>query len=901
MNVLAYFRSLIARFFHRAQVEHDLEDELRSHIQLRADKLQHFGLTRAEAERRARLEFGSPERFKEECRETIAGNFLDLLIQDVRFSLRMLRKAPGFTAVVVLTIALGIGATTAIFTVVDATLLHPLPYPDSDQLVRIVDELEGIGARDVGMSEPEWQDLQHSGIFEDVSPTWYDDNNLTGAAEPARVSLLIEAPNYFNLLGVKPELGRTFPATDHSPGFIGEVVISDGLWERMFGSDPNVLGKSIRMDTDLYQIVGVMPPSFHDPGTSPRERNIEVWAATSFYGAPLLDHPLRSGRNLPTAIARLKPGLTIGGAQGKVDALVTSLREHYSGDYPAQMGWRIRLVPLQESVVGNVRQTLIMLVVAVGLVLLIACVNVANLLLARGRVRSHEMAIRRALGAGQTRLTRQLLTESLLLALLGGAIGMGVLIVTKDLLIQLMPASLPRLNEISISWTVLLFALGASVLSGIVFGLAPTLSAHRPELTHALKQEGRGSTGSREQARTRRALVITEFAMSLVLMIAAGLLLHSFWDLLNAQLGFNPQNVMTIKTRMPYPNDAKVDVYATAAQQTPFFREVLRRCKQLPGVEESAMGDLGALPLGHDRNNQNPPIPMVIEGRQTQSNEAPLVDESIVSPEYFHLMGMTLRRGRMFNDLDKDDVEAVAVINESMAQTLWPNEDPIGKHVKLSRRATAWTTIVGIVANARTESLENTNVPQIYTSLYQRGAKHLAIFLRGHLDGAAIPEQVRKQVQSVDPTLPVFSAEMLTETVSTSLDQRRFSLEIVGLFALTALLLAAIGIYGVLSYLVNERAHEIGIRLALGASRSNILRIVLGQGLGLAIAGAGIGLVCALIVSHLMAGLLYGVRPTDPLTFGGVVFLFIAVAVLACYLPARRATKVDPMVALRYE
>jgi putative ABC transport system permease protein len=901
MSVLAYFRSLVSRFFYRSQTENELEEELRSHIELRAGELERSGLERAEAERRARIEFGSQEKFREECREAIAGNFLDILIQDVRFSLRMLRKTLGFTSMVVLTIALGIGATTAIFSVVDATLLHPLPYPHSEQLVRIMDDLPGVGAHDVGMSEPEWQDLQHCGIFEYVSPTWYDDNNLTGSAEPARVSLLIEAPNYFALLGVNAAIGRTFPPADHSPGFTTEVVISDGLWKRTFGSDPAILGKEIRMDTDLYRIVGVMPPNFHDPGTSLRERNIEVWAPTSFYGAPLLDHPLRSGRNLPTAIARLKSGLTIAAAQSRVDALVESLKKQYSADYPAQMGWRIRLVPLKESVVGNVRQTLIMLLVAVGLVLIIVCVNVANLLLARGSARTREIAIRRALGAGQSRLTRQLLTESLLLALLGGAIGLGGLFLAKDFLLKLVPATLPRLNEISINWTVLLFALGASAVCGVIFGLAPAVSARRLDLTHALKQEGRGSTGSREQARTRRALVITEFALSLVLMIAAGLLLHSFWDLLNAQLGFNPQNVMTIKTRMPYPNDAKVDVYPTAAQQTPFFREVLRRCKQLTGVEEAAMGDLGALPLGHDRNNQNPPIPMMIEGRQTQSNQAPLVDESIVTPEYFRLMGMTLRRGRMFSDLDKDDTEPVAVINESMAQTFWPNEDPLGKHVKLSRRANVWTIIVGIIANARTESLENTDVPQIYTSLYQRGAKHLAIFLRGHLDAAAIPEQVRKQVQSVDSTLPVFSAEMLSATVSASLDQRRFSLEIVGLFALTALLLAAIGIYGVLSYLVSERTHEIGIRLALGAERRTILQMLLRHGLWLAITGSAVGLVCALLVSNLMAGTLYGIRPTDPITFSIVIFIFIAVALLACYLPARRAMKVDPMVALRHE
>ncbi len=863
MKFLAYFRSLAARFFHRSQTENDLEEELRSHIQFRADELERFGLGRSEAERRARIEFGSPERFKEECREAIAGNFIDTLIQDVRFSLRMLRKSPGFTAVAIMTMALCIGATTAIFSVVDATLLHSLPYPHPEQLVRIQDDLPGVDARDVGMSEPEWQNLQHSGIFDYVSPAWYDDNNLTGSCQPARVSLLIVAPDYFAVIGVKPELGRTFPPADHSPGFTEEVVISDGLWKRTFGSDPNILGKSIRMDTDLYRIVGVMPPNFHDPGTSLRERNIEVWAATSFYGPPLFDHPPRSGRNLPTAIARLKPGLTIEAAQSRVDTLVASLQEQFPGDYPMQAGWRVRLVPLKESV--------------------------------------RELALRRAVGASQARLTRQLLTESLLLSLFGGAAGLVILFWAKDFLIRFVPESLPRLNEVSINWTVLVFALIASVISGLIFGLAPAFHVGRIDLIHALKQEGRSSTGSGEQTRTRRVLVVTEFALSLVLMIAAGLLLHSFWDLLNVRLGFNPQSVMTVKTRMPYPNDTKIDVYATPAQQAPFFHDLLRRCKRMPGVNEAAIGDLASLPLGHDRNNQNPPVPMVIEGRQTQSNEASLVDQSIVTPEYFHLMGIALQRGRLFTNFDDDKSESVAVINEAMAQTYWPNEDALGKQVKLSRRATEWTTIMGVAANARTESLENARVPQIYLSVYQKGAKHLAIFLRGKLNTAAIPEQVREQVQSIDSTLPVFGAELLTQTVSGSLAQRRFTLEMVGLFALTALFLAAIGIYGVISYIVTERTHEIGIRLALGASRSNILRMLLRQGLRLAIAGAALGLVGAVIVSHLMAGLLYGVRPTDPLTFAGVGFLFLGVALLACYFPARRAMRVDPMIALRYE
>src|ERR1700730_6326386 len=357
MSVLAYFRSLAARFFYRSQTENELEEELRSHIQMRADDLERFGLHRAEAERQARIEFGGQENFKEECREAIAGNFIDILIQDVRFAFRMLRKSPGFTAVAVLTIALGIGATTAIFSVVDATLLRPLPYPQSDQLVSIQNDIPGLGAQDVGLSEPEWQDLQQSEIFEYVSPAWFDENNLTGSSQPARVRLLLVAPNYFALLGVKPQLGRAFNLEDHSPGLIPEVLISDGLWKRAVGSDPHILDQSIRPDTDLYRIVGVMSAGFDAPGRTAEERNIEVWAATSFYGAPMSDHPPRNGRNLPTAIARLKPGLTIAVAQTRLDALVASLQKQFPADYPPQNAWTVRLVPLKERVVGNVRQS----------------------------------------------------------------------------------------------------------------------------------------------------------------------------------------------------------------------------------------------------------------------------------------------------------------------------------------------------------------------------------------------------------------------------------------------------------------------------------------------------------------------------------------------------------------
>ncbi len=887
--------------FRRKRTSRDFAAEIEAHIELEAERLQEQGLSPDQARAAAYRTFGNATRAQERFYESQHPIWWDNFLQDVSYAQRMLRKAPGFTATAILTIALGIGATAAIFSVVDATLLHPLPYPNPEQLVSIEDDLPGLQSQNVGMSEPEWLDLQHSGVFEFVSPTWYDDNNLTGSSQPQRVSLSIVAPNYFALLGVKPQLGRTFDPGNHAPGFTTEIVISDGLWKRAFGGDPGVLGKSLRLDTDLYHVVGVMPPEFHSPGPTTRERNIEVWAAMSFYGAPLPDNPPRSSRYLPTAVARLKSGLTIADAQRKIDALVAALQKKYPADYPAQNRWRIRLIPLREMIVGNVRESLILLLGAVGMVLLIGCVNVANLMLARASARGREMGVRQALGATRSRILRQLLTESLLLSLTGGIAGLAILFCAKEFLLRLLPEALPRLNTISISWTVLLFAVVATITSGVFFGLAPSFHAGRLELMHVLKQDTRGSTDSGEQAGTRRSLVVTEFALSLVLMIAAGLLLHSFWDLVNARLGFNPQSVMTIKTRLPFPNDQNADVYRTPAQKARLSREVLRRCKALPGVEEVAMGDLGSLPLAHDRTNQTPPKPLILSGHEAQSNQAPLVDDSIVSPEYFYLMGMTLLRGRLFRDFDKDDTPAVAVINEAAALTYWPKEDALEKRFKLSFSDSSWTTVVGIVADARTESLENSRVPQIYLNLYQKGAKHLAIFLRGPLDIGAIPEQVRKQVQAVDPTLPVFEPKTLNETLSRSLAQRRFSMEIVALFALTALLLAGLGTYGVISYLVSERTHEFGIRLALGASRRNILRMVLRQGLGLAIAGASLGLIAALVVSYLMSGLLYGVKPIDPITFGGVAVLLIVVSLIASYVPARQAIRVDPMDALRCE
>jgi len=898
---MRFLRRLLARLTNFATGRQDdkrLREEMEEHLAQQTAENLRAGMTPAEARRQAVLKFGAVQAVRENYHAEQGLPLMENLLQDTRYALRMLARSPGFAATAILTMALGIGATTAIFSVVDATLLHPLSYPKPDQLVRIEDDLPGVGALDAGLSVPELKDLQRSGIFQYVSGDWSASGNLTGSSHPLRTALKMVAPNYFALLGVNPQLGRTFDPHDETPGFTLEVVISDGLWKRGFGGDPQILGKSLRLDNDEYHVVGVLPPGFRDEGRTTEERNTDLWAAAGFSGVPF-PPPVRNLRFVPGAIARIAPGMTLAAAQSRMEALVASMQRQYPADYPIQSAWKVRLVPLKESVVGNVRQSLLLLLGAVGLVLLIGYVNVANLLLARASVRAREMALRQALGAGRKRLVRQLLTESLLLSLLGGLAGIAILFATKGLLLRMVPDSLPRLNDISINWNVLLFALFLSGFAGILFGLAPALQASRLNLTDKLKAEGRGTTGSGEQARARRVLVVTEFALSLVLMIAAGLLLRSFWDVFKVGLGFTPQNVMAVRTRLPVPNDPKTDIYGTAAQEAVLLREMLRRGRALPGVEEAAVGSIDSVPLNHSRNTNS----LILEGRNLRDSDPLLVEASTVSPGYFHLLGIPLVHGRLFTDQDNENAPEVAIVNEAFARTWWPNDDPVGKRVKISglNTATSWTTVVGVIADARTESLEEAYVPQVYSCLFQQRDDELALFLRGRLDPARIPDEARVAVQSINPELPVFGAATLTDVVSGSLSQRRFSMEMVLLFALTAMLLAGLGIYGTISYLVNERTHEIGIRLALGATRGTILQMILRQGLELAIAGAALGLVGALIVSHLMAGLLYGVRPTDPVTFGGVAILLIGIALLASYLPARRAMRVDPMVALRCE
>jgi predicted permease len=884
-----------------------LQDEIAEHLKFQAEENLRVGMTPAEARRQASLKLGAAQAIREHHHAEHSIPLIENLLFDLRYAVRMLLRSPGFSFIAIATMALGIGATTAIYSVIDGTLLHPLPFPNPSELVRIQDDLPGVGAEGVGISVPEWRDLESSGIFQSAAITGRGANvNLTGTAQPLRLSFKQVTPNYFAVLGVGAQLGRTFDPHDATPGYNLEVVLSDGLWRREFAADPRILGKAVRLDNDVYHVVGVMPRGFRDQGSTSDEQNVELWLGAGFAGVPF-PPPQRDSRLRSRAvIARLRPGLSIAASQGHLDALVESLKKQYPAEYPAQTAWTVRLIPLRETVVGSVRQSLILLFGAVGLVLLISCVNVANLLLARTSVRSREIAVRQAMGAQRTRLIRQLLTESLLLFLLGGIAGFAILFFARKFLLRLIPDSLPHMNDISINWGVLGFALAVSVIAGTVFGLAPAWLMSRLDLTGTLRQEGRSSIGSIGRSRARQILVVTELALSLVLMVAAGLLLRSFWDLFAVQTGFNPDRVMAIETWLPGPNDPTMDPYQTATQEAVLLRELLRSSRTLPAVEEAAVGDVDALPLGHGLPSR---LPLIREGIETMDNQAPLIESPIVSPEYFHLLGMPLERGRIFSEQDIETSPQVAVINQAAARTYWPNQDPVGKRVRLhldtrglvSPAKPVWTTIVGVIADARTESLADAGTPLIYRSVYQRPAKDLAIFLRGQLDPSAISEQVRQQVQSVDATLPVFGAVTLDEVLSTSLSVRRFSMEMVAFFAATALLLAGLGIYGTISYVVNEQRREIAIRLALGAQRGTILKMVLRRGLGLAAAGAGLGVAGALIVSHLMAGLLFGVSPNDLPTFAGVTIVLTGVALAASYIPALRAMRLDPITSLHSE
>jgi len=818
------------------------------------------------------------------------------LLRDVKYGARMLRRSPGFTLVVVLTLALGIGANTAIFSVVYAVLLRPLPFPHPEQLVIVRDDLTGRRLEDVGMSVPELKDLQESsGAFEQVSAVWPVDANLTGSDRPERIELLGVSPNYFSLLGASARLGRVFGQQDWAPGFAEAVVISDGLWRRLFAADPQVLGRKVYLDNDPYTIVGVMPPEFRHPGRT-LHNEVDVWATAGFEADPF-GTPVRGRRLLPGAIARLKPGLNVGQAQARLDALVARLREQFPNEYPPELGWSVRLLPAQENLVGGTQTTLLVLLAAVGLVLLLGCVNIAGLLLARSASRQREMAIRLALGATRGRLAAQLLTESVLLSLLGGAFALLLLGLTLRLLVGLVPADIPRLNEVGLDGGVLGFAFLVTILTGFLFGLVPSLQASRPNLVTGLKEGGKGAGSSARSQRFRSALVVAEVALSLVLMIAAGLLLRSFGLVSRVDGGFDPRNLLVAHIWLPVPNNPEANPYRTTASRAAFVREVLRRVSALPGVKYAAVGAGTGVPL----LGQHPKGSFTI--KDAAGAEQPTAQITAVSPDYFRALGTPLVRGRYFGEGDAEQAPRVALIDEAAAQRFWPNEEPIGRQIKRGGRdlQSPWLTIVGVVGNIKDDGFDRPDQPHIYLSAMQSPDFSLAVYVRAEGNPAGLVQPLRREVHQINPDLPVFGERTMEEIVAASLSRRRFALQVVGAFGVLALLLAGVGVYGVVSYSVSQRTREIGIRLALGSTTGAILRRVLGQGLRLALAGVGVGLLAALAVTRLLSGLLFGVAPTDPLTYAGLALLLTAVSLLACYVPARRATRVSPLAALRHE
>jgi len=816
------------------------------------------------------------------------------LIQDARYGLRMLFKNPGFTAVAVLTLALGIGANTAIFSIVNGVLLHPLPFSNPDQLVRLVFSNRGVGANDIGLSVPELDDLRdRAGIFQDVSVVWPANANLTGAQHPERLEMLGVSPNYFSMLGVSAQLGRVFGPEDKAEGFAEAVVISDNLWRRSFGKDPAILGRRLQLDNDPYTIVGVLPPGFRHPGRTVAS-DVDVWATAGFRSNPF-PKPNRAIRLLPGAIARLKPGLTVDQAQAKLDALAATLRSDYPNNYPPRAQWSVEAEPLQQSLVGDVRPMLLVLMGSVFLIILIASVNIANLLLARASGRQREIAVRLALGAGRGRIVGQMLMEAMVLAVVSGFVGICTAAALLHSMLRYLPAKVPRVSEVHLDWTVLAFAALITLLTGLLFGLAPAIQAVRGDLFSAIREGARGSGYSIRTSRLRGVLIGSELALAVMLMVGAGLLLRTFWGLLQENPGFNPNHVVTAGLWLPVPNNPAADPYAKPEAEASFVREVLRRVSGFPGVQMAAI--TSDLPVTRTAFR----ILFTIEGRPAESSPDMAAEISSVTPDYFKVIQAQLAQGRFFAENDDATKDRVVIVDETTARRFWPNQDPIGKRVKFGAAPTnpPWMSVVGVIKDVKHDGLDSDRVPHIYASIYQFPVKAMSVVMRTALPASLLEPQVRREIQAVDPNLPVFEIKTMDDIIGASLAPRRLSAELVGLFAILALLLASVGIYGLLAYMVGQRAHEIGVRMALGAQPGNIRQMVLAHGAILAGIGIVAGLVFAGVAAPVFATLLYGVHPFDPLVFVSVPAVLMLVALLASYVPAHRATKVDPIVALR--
>lgn len=816
-----------------------------------------------------------------------------MLHLDAKHGIRVLRKNPGFAWVTALTLALGIGATTAIFSVLDAVLLRPLSFSDPDSLVRITSDLERAKLTDAGLSVPELFDYRRlEDVFERVSGLFPIDANLTEADQPERVEAMLVDVDFFTLLGVEAQLGRTFRTEDYRAGIAEVAVISDDLWRRRFGSDSRAIGKKFRLDRDLFEIVGVAPRGFRISGPT----DAEMWLPAGWLDSPFSRTPVRGAYFLRGALARLKPGVTLDVAQSRLDGLALELRRLYPNDYPEGAGWIPRIVPLREDVVGEVRPFLLLVGAAVGVILLMVCTNVANLFLARGTDRARELALRQTLGASRRALARQLLVEAFLLTAGGALLGVTAAAFGVDLLAQSRDLALPRVSEIALDGRVLFFATCVSLAAGLLFGAAPALQAAAVRPLSALTQ-GRATADGGTPSRARAALAVAQCALAILLLASAALLGRSTFRLLNVDPGFDPENLFTARLWLPQPNLPETGPYFEHEARILLFRPILERLAAIPGVEVASATSL--LPLDGGR----PVRRFEIEGRPNEGGEVASALYSQVSPRFFEATRVPLLRGRSFTEEDRVEAQPVAVVSESLAMQYFAGEDPVGQRIRAPSRfaAPVWRTVVGVVNDVRVEALETEPRPHLYVPLYQESNLSVTFLVRtrGPLGGLA--EEMAQAVRSADPDLPLYSTRRMDDVVLAGLRERRLAARLTASFSLVALALAALGIYGVVSYGVRRRTREMGIRMALGAERREILGLLVARGMKLALIGMALGLPSAAAATRFLRSLLYEVSPTDPWTFGAIPLVLAASALAASYLPARRAARLDPLAALRYE
>jgi predicted permease len=817
---------------------------------------------------------------------------METFLQDLRYGLRTLTKKPGFTIVAVITLALGIGANSTIFSVVNGLLLRPLPYQDSDRLAIIWTHSPGANVAQDWPSPGQYAAINSgNNAFEGIAIAHGSNVILTGLGTPERIGAVRTTSIMFSLLGAQPLLGRVFLPEEDSPGKPSTAILSYAFWQQQFGGDPNVIGQAVMLNGRSYTVVGVMPAGF--------SLNYEVMPTVGAIAQAdvLLPLPLSAedlnnqGDENYNLLARLKPGITIAQAQAELDSVVNGLEQQYPDYYPASRRFSLSVRPLLEQVVGDVRPALMVLLGAVGFVLLIACANVANLLLARAAAREKEMAIRTALGARRWRVVRQLLTESVLLAVMGGALGLLIAIWGLDALRSLNPGNIPLLQNVGIDGRVLAFTFAVAMLTGMLFGLAPAVRSSQVNLNESLKEGGRSLVSSGHN-RLRNLLVIAEMALSLILLISAGLLIRSFIRVQQVEPGFDAHNVLSLRLSVVGTE------YADQSRRKIFYQQLWERIRRLPGVE--SVGGASILPLSGSIGWGS----VTIEGYTEASGESSIqADQRIASAGYFETMKIPLISGRFFTEQDMKGSMEVAIIDENMARTYWPGADPIGKRLKRGGASSdaPWMTVVGVAANVKQYALDSDSRVTFYTPHEQALAGTMFVTARTFGDPGSLASAVTNEARAIDPNVPVYDVKTMEQRLSESLARRRFAMIALGLFAAVAMLLAAVGIYGVMSYAVAERTREIGIRMALGAQTSDVLKLVIRQGMVLAIIGVSIGLAGAIGMTRVMSSLLFGVGATDPVTFAALSLLLGGVALLACYLPARRAMNVDPMIALRYE